>query len=588
MEKTTRVYTSRVGVVNDVLKGLLNSVVYIEFIKADGTLRKMKATRKLEGIGAGLQEEVGKLNTKESLELEVATGTISVVDVDKGELRKFVIDRLVSFKEKDTQIVVHREDLVTVERESGVVGDGLGDEEEKKHFDPSVISVAQMIKTLRDKVVRLTFKKKDGTLRSMMATRNGKLIELYSNVTEGMNHLPKKGKDFDSDDVVQKQIERDYVSVFDLEKGEFRSYKPSQIVRYDGVNNVSSWIEFTVKNDAWYDVARNGASVLDYYQEGKRGAKNIGSVIDERVNYEETKKEYLDDIYKHQQMIAQRQEYAKNKREQEELRKGRREKIRGMVLGEAKKYEGTEVDVKVYRELLSVPDKLARDKAFNNLENEITHIQNSDKYYLVAIQVGRDVFYLHPTFIVNAGSGRVYVDNTEEKIFSNIGEVYDSEADWGAEDVLKPLAQAIKGRAVGGVASRKSIIRTDEDTKVRLQRILVLAEQNMYKFKGYGVQLSPFTLGEQVTGSESTSVLRVRYKGESILIHPDIIIREVNGKAKVDYKIQRPTSRGAEFTEYFKGWMGKVSDEQDKRVIKEIGRLILHGLDLRKTVKDIA
>lgn len=564
-----KVFSSKEQLANEILKGLLKGEVKLVFIKADKTERYMRATRKLNLIedNKRLQAEMAVLNTETELKKEIRGGTISVVDLDKNAGRKFVLERLLYFQVGDGEV----NKVVWEEKK-------ISKEDLKKYYDPTKLDTAEMINILGKKVVRIVFRKKDGTLRAIVGTRNPDLVDLYMNITEGINMKPNKTRD-ESEESIKRQIERDYVSIFDLEKGEFRSFKPSLIERYDSDLDISSWMEFTIKNDAWYDIARNGADPRQYFQEGKKEAKNIGQVLTERKYYEKDRLEYLEGQKEFHKMIRDRAKYAEELRKENNLKKERRKIIKEIVYNEAKEYaKGTvsKKDKEIYKVLIKVPDLLSNDISFNNMDNEITQVKNFDDLMLVAIQVRHDVFYLHPRFIVNAYSGRVYVDITSNKSFSTIGKVFDSDADWGSEDVLKPIAKKILS-----IQERKSkLFNTDEGTVHRVNRIITLAEQNRKLFMGYGMNLV-------VTESpdKTTKMLGVSYKGENYLIHPDVVIQVVEGKGKVIFKVVRTTSRVTEFNNFFKGWIKELNNEQDKRVLIELAKLVLHGLDLRKTVK---
>lgn len=566
-----REYKNKAEIADDVLTQLLKGEVLIVFDKMDGTERTMRATRSLKelntdkGIGQ-LKSQVVEWNTVKEIRKEIEKGTISVVDLDKKAPRKFVLDRLKYF--------TRGSELVRVEK---VVEVG---EDLSAYYDPTKLKTEQMLDILSKKVVRLVFKKRDGSLRPMMATRNSELVELYQNVTEGVNKKPVKTEE-ESAEAIQRQIERDYVSVFDLTEGEFRSFKPSMLERYDSDLSISSWMEFTVSNDAWYDIARNGADAKQYFQEGKRGAKSIGRSLTEREGFEEGRKEYIEDMRLHRKMLEERKEYASKARREADIKKDRRTKLREVVNKVVKEYSVqsySKKDMDIYKELVKVPDVLSNNIAFNNMDNEITQVKNMDKYLLVALQVRQDVFYMHPTFIVNVYSGRVYMDNTEEQVFADIGKVYESDADWGSEDVLKDVAAKI-----GTGRKKKSMFNQDEGTLIRVQRINTLAETHRMSFSGYGMNI-----GTRTSTDGTTEMLGVSYKGKNYLIHPDVVIQVGENNGKVLFKVERTTSRVREFAEFFNKWARSFQDEKDKKVVSELGKMILHGLDLRKTVKEVS
>lgn len=564
-----KVYGTKEQLANDVLTGLLKGKVHLVFIKADGSERYMAATRSIALVGdAKVKMSLVELNTETELKKEINKGTISVIDLEKNEPRAFVLERLQYYQ-------VDGGEVVKVVREDKTVTN----EELKKYFDPTKLQTGKMIEILGDNVVRIVFEKSDGSTRAMMATRSSQLVELYTKATEGIRK-PSRTKD-DSEEAIQRQIDKDYVTVFDLTDGEFKSYKPSRLKRYDEDLGISSWMEFAKKNDAWYDIAINGASPVQYFQEGKRGAKNIGSSLTERKRYEDVKKEYIEDSKEHRKLLDESARHAEEARKETAIKVKRRQIVKELVAKEAKKYvqqaipKGSE---SLYRELVKVPDVLSNNIAFNNMENTITQVQNFDKNLLVAVQVRQDVLYLHPTFIVNAYSGRVYLDNTDGKVFGELGKVFKSDVDWGSEDVLTVVAKKMQ---TGG--RKKGLFNLDEGTVTRINRILTLAESNKQAFSGYGLHLS-----KRKSPDNTTEVLVVMYKGRSFLMHPDVVIEVLEGKGKVIFKNERTTSRVVEFEEFFKGLAKEFPGEQDKKVLSQLGAMFTHGLDLRKRVKDVS
>src|SRR5699024_12691140 len=103
---------------------------------------------------------------------------------------------------------------------------------------------------------------------------------------------------------------------------------------------------------------------------------------------------------------------------------------------------------------------------------KIKKFQKSDDRCLVVISMRNDYIYLHPLFIVNGYSGRVYADETKIKAFDDIGDVYKSDADWGSEDILEPLANKVKMLGKGNKERKE----TDKD-EVRLKRLLALGKE---------------------------------------------------------------------------------------------------------------
>src|SRR5699024_4285423 len=119
----------------------------------------------------------------------------------------------------------------------------------------------EIVRRLKNNVVRLTFTKNNGENRVMYATLVPELVNLYN------SHRRKYGDQGTTSlaqvDEMNKNIP-DMVRVMDLEKEAFRSFKPSRLNDYDNDFNVPSWIECHPDNDAWYEVAKNNQDIRTY------------------------------------------------------------------------------------------------------------------------------------------------------------------------------------------------------------------------------------------------------------------------------------------------------------------------------------
>src|SRR5699024_3629029 len=274
----------------------------------NGDERHMRATR-----NTGLFKEHDDLvqgftesNQKSNIGQEINTGTIGVVDldIDGGGARKFVTERLKSYQPKgETKINVK-------------VG-AKDKKEENNHYNPvQKLNTEKMIDILGKKVVRLVFEKKDGSKRAMIATRNPNIVELYVGLdNNGKRPINRIKEDRDSD--IKSQIEKDYVKVLDVEKQAFRTFKPSKLVEYDEDLDIASWIEFSEKNDAWYDIAFNGKDPRDFYQEGKKTGVNIGNELSERISYEREQRDRLRDEQAARETLEKSSQHAQRSREEQ-------------------------------------------------------------------------------------------------------------------------------------------------------------------------------------------------------------------------------------------------------------------------------
>src|SRR5699024_5537470 len=121
--------------------------------------------------------------------------------------------------------------------------------------------VGEIVNRLKNSVVRIVFTKADGSSRVMYATLVPELLSLYN--AHGRKYGNQGSTSLTEIDRMNSSI-RDFVRVLDLEKEEFRSFKPSRLLDYDDENNVPSWIECHPDNDAWYNVVKQGEDIKRY------------------------------------------------------------------------------------------------------------------------------------------------------------------------------------------------------------------------------------------------------------------------------------------------------------------------------------
>lgn len=263
----------------------------------------------------------------------------------------------------------------------------------------------EIVKRLRNNVVRLVFTKRNGDTRVMYATLNPEIIDLYN------THKRKYGERgmLNLADVDRSNSEnRDFVRVLDVEKEEFRAFKPSTLQDYDNEYSVPSWIESHPDNDAWYLVAKEGEDVRDHVNaqgvfehrdagdlraRRERGyiqeAQDNGTLVDEETardlefiqhNMNRTVKGYLYTLTSHD-VPEEVQEYINSNQFFRDMRE--------MLVG-----------IRVY-----VQEEL-NDDNYDISKSPQKH-QNGGAYTIV---IGTDTFIFHPYFIVNTRTGKVYLD----------------------------------------------------------------------------------------------------------------------------------------------------------------------------------
>lgn len=554
----------------EVIKYLMDGEVNIVFTKANGAERHMRATRKTELFReyGDLVEGFKESNEQSNVGQEINSGTIGVVDldIDGGGARKFVTERLKSYQPKGKDKVV-----VKV-----VAGESTDEEKEKKHFNPvQKLNTEKMIEILGKKVVRLVFEKKDGSKRAMVATRNPNIVELYVGLDNNGKRPVNRIKEEREGDI-KSQIEKDYVKVLDVEKQAFRTFKPSKLVEYDEDLDIASWIEFSEKNDAWYDLAFNGKDPREFYQEGKRTGVNIGNDMSEKVSYEREQKLKIQDEQAARETLEKSSKQAEQSRNRQNQKKEKLKNVQSLVMEEVEnvpaqmKMEGF---YQLYNEFLKVPEKLEKDKAFNNMENELTKVQKSDERNLVILQIRNDVIFLHPLFIVNGYSGRVYADATRMKIFEDIGEEFKSDADWGSEDILEPLAKKIK---TFGRGNKETKGNGKDD--LRVERLISLGKENEEKFSKMGVRLF-----EQKVKESDVKMLGIKMGGSLYFVHPNYMLELREGKTHVIHK-NEDNSQVLGYTNFLKGWIESADSEAERTAMQGLMNLIIRGIDLRKRV----
>src|SRR5699024_1016413 len=270
---------------------------------------------------------------------------------------------------------------------------------------------------------------------------------------------------------------------------------------------------------------------------------------------------------------VQAEEKKKRRNEKRERLKEVHEKVMNFV----KETEVTKEFERIYKEILRVPRTLKQDRSFNNMENEITKVKKSDKSKLMIIQIWHDYIYLHPLFIVNGYSGNVYVDRTPDKIFSDIGEVRKSDADWGSEDVLEPLVKKIKALKLG-TRRKKEKKEMSESNKKRNERLLKLGNEKRNDLAKTGVRVSEFR-----SKGENLRMLKAQVGNRVFIIHPDFVVENIDSKAHVVFKCD-VNARVTGFKEFFSDVMNSADSESEVVAYRSLGEVVLRAVDLRKRV----
>lgn len=128
----------------------------------------------------------------------------------------------------------------------------------------SVISFEDALMDLRDGVVRVVFKKKDGKIREMYATRNPDLVAEFDVVN---NRLVSEQNSLDKIESMLSQRNNGVIKVYDLYKKDFRSITLSEVFSKDPFELLPGWITFEV-NGPWELVMNDELSLTDYVNYG--------------------------------------------------------------------------------------------------------------------------------------------------------------------------------------------------------------------------------------------------------------------------------------------------------------------------------
>lgn len=534
-------------------------MVTLVFKKADGTQRIMIATRNNE-----VEPSITAINQPMEVVKQIERGVIPVWDMQKKEIRAFRAERLTSY-------TVNGETV-----EYGVeAAEGVNPEE---HFDPTTLSTSQMIGVLGTSVVRLVFKKSDGTTRVMWGTRNKDVIGLYMNPGNPM--VAVKENDYDTAQKRQAQIDRDYVQVFDLTADEFRTFKPSTVERVDEQHGVASWIEFKPKQDGWYNCAKSGEGIANYYELGKRKAKDSEERMNEsRVQEEREKVQHVASVkFTREQLASEKARREEGEDERVATAEARRlrwsmtnQKVQE-ALAEIETY--TEQEEEAFRKMKTYVEKL--QETFHKLQSEgkgrgeIENLNIRESHKIIMFGYEEDVYLLHPRFIVNGISHRVFADRTGK--FEYEGNAQSADGDTELRRELQALATLVSGRRKRDATD----VRLVEEDIRRLRRFNALQEKYKQKF-----------IDEKITailnrGNEGMPPhLQVTVDGKRFVVSPAILY-SVDTKA-VHYRRERHTATLREFREAVTGHEQIGVSESSFKVLVTV---LVESYDLRKRVED--
>lgn len=265
----------------------------------------------------------------------------------------------------------------------------------------------EIVRRLKTNVVRLTFTKNNGENRVMYATLVPELVNLYN------SHRRKYGDQgitsLTQVDEMNKNIP-DMVRVLDLEKEEFRAFKPSRLNDYDNDFNIPSWIECSPSNDAWYRVAKEGEDVRTFVD-----GNGLFEQAPDSIRRREIESLYIREAQENGVLVdedtAKALEFIASNTDK--TVKGYIYTLTSLEIPEdVQEYINTN---KFFRDLQGLCDAIKEEVVANDeiedVEYSITKrpqkLNSGGAYYL---NIGTDRYYFHPYFIANRRTGKVYLD----------------------------------------------------------------------------------------------------------------------------------------------------------------------------------
>lgn len=481
------------------LKALKEGIVHINFTKADGTTRIMKATRSPK-LGA-----YAEINSKASVETALNTGRAEVLDLEKSAMRSFNFSRLTSYRlDGETTEIPYVEEATTEdtpERLPSKTGKEMG--------------VAQLIDILNEKVVRIAFTKVDGTPRTMFATRNSDLIDKHMDIS---SKRKESSESMNSEEKIKAQIAKDYVTVFDLQTRAFKMFKPSNFQEFDVATGVGNWIEFEPKDDAWFLVMRGEKTIKSVFNRGKFKAKNVGEGVSHERILLENKNAAYKKIQENQSQLL--------KGDEEERLKASTEKVKALCKVMKDKY--TSYDLAVFEKLKETAEgikgkfdrqeSIGQEKSHSILSE--VKVSEPNKTVTLVYNWGKDVFIFHPRFVINAVSHKVHIDRTE-KLAQVLLEPRRTKMSAAMVEDIKSLMKYVAKRRKKGAENLK-LNEADVD---RLKRYALLVNNHQDRLHKVG-------LNAIFTNQGNVQAISYMTEGGAKFFISPLYIYDISGKVK--------------------------------------------------------
>lgn len=373
-----------------------------------------------------------------------------------------------------------------------IVGNvGFGEADVSVGINPQTMDPYELVNSLREKVVRLVFRKVNGEYRVMYATRNPEIIKLYdSNMKDPNKKVNGELSDLENADKVARQVESDSIRAFDLEKNEFRAFKPSRLMEYDYESEVPSWIEMNPEQDAWYVLAKEGSEIKDLY-DSEYGVLYDKAHARTRTDYES---QAWVDLRDAQYTREENAKVVERVNSDPEYQRKKREDRRDSYLKKLLEY----MNVKLkndqfgagYHNFSQVGEQYLNDTSVQReMGYEVQSVANVGHNILIVQTDNQDVILFHPFVMVNTTTGHVYFQLVN--LFPSVQQKEGYEVE---EEYLKYLVSYAN-------LHRKSIKRTiptnyTEGDSRRVVRIKQLIEANKEEiFTAHGVKMEQLPMG---------------------------------------------------------------------------------------------
>lgn len=606
--------------VNELIYLIQHNLVTVKFRKKptkkfpDGELRILTGTRNIEIAQRynELTEEqiqgLELLNTKERVASELSKGTIAILDVEINEGRNFTLARLVSYEVQGQEPVI--------------VEDVAPTESQLEHFNPKAentfITKEDMYDTLKNKVVRVTFRKADGNERVLWATTNYELIKNYF-----VRDLTKLKYDANKEVLTaeenrEQQLESGLFKVLDLEAQSYRSFKFDNVVEFNELHKVSSWIEFEPNDMGWFNVMKGNAYIKDLENVGQREAKptttnftaeRIQLETENHANYVQAEaklnmlKEQAETNQSAYDQIKTKFESA-NQRLEIALAKVAEAEERIANSNEVPKYSKEDLYSKVQQEhILDIVLKTILNQSNDNIEISafLKPKQDKDMTNVVLITYkavkdgilyeGLEAIIANPRFILNGVSHEVVADLTNTFHFGT-GSVAKTVISPTILKVMKMLKSTIITPAKSLAVLGTKLTESDSQRLLRLSQIVELYKEKLTKEK----IVFQFVNATDTTPAHAKFITREGNKNVVWQVTPAYIYNETDDK--ILYVRQNPASTSKEWEAYLNQLKRFITSQTTLDQRKDVGIhlksvekldifavLTTHAFNLRKRIK---